>query len=122
MKTDREILLRARELLEQGWTKDAMARTARGNPCSHSSRLAVSWCLSGAVSRAATEGTDGSMLGDVRAQRQADNLWAHLSWTLYAWRDHGDPSSWQDDTRRRLVEVFSLVDRTLAALPEEAIP
>ena len=45
----RETLLRARGLIEQGWTKGAMARNVDGESVSSYSPDACQWCLLGAI-------------------------------------------------------------------------
>lgn len=46
-------LIRAREILEKGWCKAALAKDARGRAVKPSDPAAVSWCLAGAAFRAA---------------------------------------------------------------------
>jgi hypothetical protein len=50
-----QILKRARELINQGWTKSAYARDKDGLKVPNSSSKAVCWCVEGAIYRAAYE-------------------------------------------------------------------
>jgi hypothetical protein len=51
----RKILLRAAELVEQGWTRGTAARAADGLKVRSMSPAATSWCLVGALDRALYE-------------------------------------------------------------------
>jgi hypothetical protein len=51
----RKILLRAAELVEQGWTRGTAARAADGLKVRSMSPAATSWCVVGAVDRALYE-------------------------------------------------------------------
>lgn len=46
-----EILEEIAQLIERGWTKQALARDENGQRCGVSREQAVCWCLSGAVLR-----------------------------------------------------------------------
>jgi hypothetical protein len=61
-----DILIRARALIEPpgAWTQRLYARTAKGKPCSPTSRLAACWCPVGAIVVAAAR------LGYIRHTRQ----------------------------------------------------
>ena len=50
-----KILLRAAELVEQGWTRRTAARAADGQKVRSTSPAATSWCVVGAVDRALYE-------------------------------------------------------------------
>jgi hypothetical protein len=50
-----KILLRAAELIEQGWTRGTAARAADGQKVRSTSPTAISWCVVGAVDRALHE-------------------------------------------------------------------
>ena len=50
-----EVYNKAATLIEKGWTRHAMARDRAGYECNIKSELAVSWCLSGAISAAFKE-------------------------------------------------------------------
>ena len=62
----KEILTRARELLahEGAWAQGDFARDAHGNSCDANVARAASWCLVGALERAAYDSSDpeGAML------------------------------------------------------------
>lgn len=50
-----KILLRAAELVEQGWTSGTAARAADGQKVQSTSPVATAWCVVGAVDRALFE-------------------------------------------------------------------
>ena len=41
--------MKAIDFIRKGWTQDAVARTAKGWPCSETSLRAVKWCAWGAI-------------------------------------------------------------------------
>ena len=49
------LIERSIQLLKVGWCKGAFARDADGRPVNYMSGKACSWCLSGAIRRAAQE-------------------------------------------------------------------
>lgn len=49
------VLLRAAELVEQGWTQGQDACLSNGTPCTYSNDEAVRWCANGAIYRSAYE-------------------------------------------------------------------
>jgi len=49
------ILIRARELIEQGWCRNAWARNELGKGVHENSSDACSWCLMGAINKAIKE-------------------------------------------------------------------
>ena len=49
------VLSRAADILEQGWTQDALARDAQGNEVNPLSTEATCWCAIGAIIKARTE-------------------------------------------------------------------
>jgi len=52
LNNERDLLLRAREILAGGWTQDVSARNAIGEPVSWSAPSARCFCASGALARA----------------------------------------------------------------------
>lgn len=42
-------IVKAYELIEQGWTKEVLARDAQGNSCNPTSPAAKCWCTIGAI-------------------------------------------------------------------------
>lgn len=52
MNTDKEILLRAAEYIEQGWTQGHFARDENEESVAPEDDKAVCWCLAGAVYKA----------------------------------------------------------------------
>ena len=51
----RHILKRSKHLIKKGWCQKSYARDKDGKPISFLSKKAVSFCLSGAISRAASD-------------------------------------------------------------------
>ena len=47
--TNKEILTKARGLIEKGWTKNTFARNPNGNPVFAKDPSACKWCASGAI-------------------------------------------------------------------------
>lgn len=60
MTTTKDILLKAAEIVEQGWTQGEMARTAEDSKCGVSNPNACKFCMSGAIVRAVKEAQDGN--------------------------------------------------------------
>jgi hypothetical protein len=52
MKTTKDILIEARELIAKGWTQGANARDSQDKIVDESSEAAVCFCVYGAISRA----------------------------------------------------------------------
>jgi hypothetical protein len=61
MKTTKDILIEARELIAKGWTQGANARDLQGKIVDESDEAAVCFCVYGAISRAeCCDGYSGS--------------------------------------------------------------
>lgn len=52
MTTTKEVLVKARALVEKGWTKDAYARDSSGDRVPYYDFTACQWCMVGAVDAA----------------------------------------------------------------------
>jgi hypothetical protein len=55
MLDHKEVLLKAVEILDRGWTKGVYARDNIGLPVDYDNEAAVCWCANGAIERAAFE-------------------------------------------------------------------
>lgn len=84
-----QILNDAADLVSRGWTQRTYARDAQRAPCPWDSPDAASWCMSGAVSRAARS------VGDEVASAAYE----------FCWRFMGDMSAWNDAPERTQDEV-----------------
>lgn len=71
-----EILKRAKDLLQQGWTKNAYARDDFGYSVSETSEDAVCWCANGALWRAVWDLNATSAECQRYARRELDALTA----------------------------------------------
>jgi hypothetical protein len=60
MTTAKDILLKAAEIVEQGWTQGELARTVEDSPCGVSNPNACKFCMSGAINKAVGNEHDGN--------------------------------------------------------------
>ena len=102
-----EILERAHELIEQGWTKLASARDAHGTLCSAHDPRATCWCLTGAIRRAAYD-TPGAS-----TSHTAETLLLETIPTLDAYNDgmtlagfNDNPYTTRDDILQALTKAI----------------
>ena len=70
-----KVLSRAADLVEQGWAQDTFARNERGFSCSSYGGEACSWCLTGALLRAASDLCSGSDEGPGKVYESALMSW-----------------------------------------------
>jgi hypothetical protein len=101
--TYKMLLARARELIEDGWTKGASARTKNGKVVDPSDPKAVRFCLIGSLIRARR---------DLNASPPV--YWKAID-TLLDTRDdmpHG-LAAWQDKYSRKKSEVLDLFDEAI---------
>jgi hypothetical protein len=98
-----EILQKARALLEQpeGWTRGVLARDSLGRSAPVTSDDACSFCMNGAIIRAAGGFGDAAWLRACRAVEKAAG---------------GDNIGFNDNPRRKHADVLAAFDRAIAAL------
>jgi len=65
----REVLVKARELVEKGWTKGAMARNKYRHRVQFDSLCAVKFCAIGAISRSAKDRPSDQEKLDISARK-----------------------------------------------------
>lgn len=99
MRTTKEILIAARELISKGWTQGCFARKANG--CQARSILgevgdATCFCIAGAVKAVAA------------SEDEYDRCWAVLSNTI-----GGSAASWNDHRDRKKEEVIDMITKTI---------
>lgn len=94
----KDVLVKARSKIEQGWTQGAYARDAYGNVVHEESSRAVRWCLSGAIS---ATGAPGPV--KIRARSAIDNALEYV--TVVGFNDTSTKA-----------EVLRLIDRVIARL------
>ena len=82
--TPTEILIAAREKIEQGWTQNTTARDIGGRPVFSTSQTAVCWCSIGAI-----YAVDSAQAGDRAAKILSDTLEIERS-NLTEWNDAPD--------------------------------
>lgn len=116
VSTGRGLLLRAGELLSQGWSQGADARDAQGAPVDAWSSAAASWSLLGAL--VAVLEVEAATRGEL----PLDELAAALD-ALARLIEMDSLTSWNDAPGRRQAEVLSVVDAAAAAyVPPPATP
>lgn len=93
--TSKEVLLRAAEIIEQGWCRGSYATTESGEKVSVRNKDATSWCAIGALYKAESElGWDvmmpGRKYGDRACHRLSDHLFGngHIEWMISEWNDN----------------------------------
>lgn len=101
------VLTRAKGLIETGWCKGAEARDSEGMPVRVSNPRAVSWCLRGAVSKAADELTpfQGDYAGALRAYNRAYGCLTKVC--------HPSPVAVNDDPSTTLQGVVARLDSAI---------
>ena len=110
-----DILTRARVLVLSGWVQRKEAQDEQGLLCDPNNPRACSYCVSGAVSRAAfDQAREGSATAGYYARRA---LYGQIEETL---RFHEGLVHWNDRDGRTLEEVVDLIDRSLSTLKEES--
>jgi hypothetical protein len=107
--TPRDILLRAGNLINQGWCQDADARSENGGDVYPWSPLARSWSLLGSLM--ATEGVGRSAVGrlPVHELGQAIVVLGEAAHTHSL-------EAWNDDAARTKADVLAVVDEALLVL------
>ena len=98
--TTADVLGRAADLVEEGWTQDTFAEDEYGNGCDWSSEEAVVWCVSGAIRAAAGPGGPYKLALAVLRQEIGPRV-----------------AAWNDDPDRTQAEVVA----TLRAAARRAI-
>jgi hypothetical protein len=95
LKENSKILLRAAELVAMGWTTGAGARNERAERVLGTSPVAISWCLTGATTRALFEIVGIDSYEDQNASILASvNFWwalmkpVHRALAARGFRDH----------------------------------
>lgn len=109
-----EVLKRAREKLDAGWTQGAYARDESGKVVDFVDPLAKSFCLIGAYRSAAVEMLNASKTG----------WWQDTEPGRFIVAKIGTESGvlWNDRSERTKEEVLELLDQTIAnALEQEGI-
>lgn len=108
--TTRDVLVRARGLIEQGWCQGVGARDARGHEVGALMREACSWCTLGALSRALDlSNTDAYGVDYTRAREAiADAIGRDCDGgrAIAVWNDHRE---------RTQADVLAAFDRAIAA-------
>ena len=89
----RKIRLRAAELVDQGWCQGVTARDEKGHISWATSLAATSWCMFGALKRAAFE-----LLGSEEAVAVSDGLGSNPHW-------NDAPGRTADEVAARLREM-----------------
>ena len=97
--TTKEVLIQARALILKGWTQEAFARDADGEPVSAKDPDACSWCVVGAV---------------VAAYPDWDNLSKGLWDFLGRFVDEPCPDEFNDLPETTQTDVLALFDRAIA--------
>lgn len=103
------VLVRARELVAQGWCQGAFARDADGESVGDLSSLACSWCATGAIRRAALELCSpcyGRLV-----------FWKAIS--RFGRRRMRDIPGWNDHPGRTKAEVLRRFDRVILRVRKE---
>lgn len=96
-----DVLDRAAELVERGWTQDVLARDVLHNRVEPNDPQAVEWCLSGAMSLADPQ------------YRYRGKCAAQLRWLLKI-RPEASLVEWQDSPYRRQGHVVAALRRAAA--------
>jgi hypothetical protein len=107
--TPRDILLRAGDLISQGWCQDADARSENGERVHPWSPLARSWSLLGSLM--ATEGVGRSAIGRLPVHE----LGQAIVVLGEAARTHS-LEAWNDNAARTRADVLAVVDDALLVL------
>lgn len=110
MSTDVGILARARELVEQGWCQETMARDKKGRAADCLGEAPVAFCLWGARERAAYDTLPGAA-PDVPLPVRIYNQIRELT--------GGGLHVFKDRPGRTRGEVLGLLDRALEAAKEK---
>ena len=95
----RDVIALARAFVEEGWTQEDYAKTAKGNPGGVLSPRAISWCLWGALDAADTLINRPHVFDEALAAVKEE---VRGFYTLEAWNDA---------PRRTQTDVFDLLDR-----------
>lgn len=59
--TTKEVLIKAKQLVEKGWTRNVLARNAAGEPVFSNSPEACAFCVAGAIEHAQGDDPDAGM-------------------------------------------------------------
>ena len=81
--TKTEFYNKAAALIEKGWNQNVYSEDEKGRVCEPRNRLAVSWCLSGALLRALNSSELDCSLKEARA-------YLGLRVAVATWNDHPD--------------------------------
>ena len=108
MKKFVNYLLKARDLIENGWTKGAMARKENREFCSETNRNAVCFCASGAIRRVTRCEENRRKLFDLLAEQlpQSSSMFGSESQVI----------DYNDDDNRRKKQIVRLFDKAIASL------
>lgn len=116
-------LRRMKELLQSpdSWTKNAMARNARGQGCSATGPEASCWCLLGAL---VVVEEDDAGPGNITAR---DTAWSAIQHAIHARKDESclDVTriiDWNDDPRVTHSDVLDVLDTAAANLERGVEP
>ena len=102
-----QVLERAAELVEQGWTQGVVARTPSGNECDFYSSQACAWCAIGALDRGCHEiGISAFFVSHLKLQ--------------IATGERGTIADWNDAPGRTQADVVSAFRRAIELAKEEA--
>ena len=109
----KEILTRAREILtpEGAWIQNYPAMDSRGNSRDPEDRRASSWCLVGALERAAYDSSDS----DPECTMLECAMLECATFALQAALGRDALAAWNDAPGRTREEVLHLLDRAIAA-------
>lgn len=104
MTTTREILVKARDYIERGWSQGHYARTAAGRQTDEDDALAASWCPLGAIMMAAPDSV-----------RLRDDAGDALCVAIGAEGKSGSTiPEWNDAAERTQADVLAAFDRAIA--------
>lgn len=95
-RTTKQVLVKARKLIEKGWCKNVDARNAKGESVSTKSSKAVQWCILGALNCVTTDFDD---------YYKAEDLLYHCAQMPL--------SMWNDLPQRIKEEVLRLFDEAI---------
>lgn len=104
---ERKIIKEARKLIEKGWTQRAYAKDSRGDICDPHYQGARSFCLLGALKRAAKD--EYSPNADLPYDDTAREIFLSLGFKC-----PDETVDWNDRLTRTQAEVLARIDQALA--------
>ena len=120
MLTKLEVLKKARELVQAGWTQEQDACGSAGEKVAFSSPEAKCFCATGAISRAAYELGGWSKTDETRIAaftRSDDRHIAGLAYGELTTELNGEePYEWNDEDGRTREQVLALFDQVIQRL------